>query len=249
MLLENFGIQGSHASVEWQDMGLDEAFAQEMEAFMAEQENLRFGHQSFSSSSADGLMMFLTPLLVVILFSSEFTKKTIYNIVLAHDSRVVIFLSKIIVITFFLFLFHLFFATVITVIATLRYGWGYSSLLIPIMQIFLLIIRMTVYQAMLASFLVLISLFVKSDMLLVLIHFGASLMEALLANFARSASAGFPAGDVVTYLFPTNYALVIFRQGTGMTFVHIIGGLSLVVSLAVFLSTALLVFKNQDLTD
>lgn len=163
------------------------------------------GHNAFFQLGFDGFFNFFIPFLIVVIFSSEFAKKTIRNIAALKIGRINIFLGKYIVLLISIFALMLFSAVTSTVLFSILNGWGGQNVFVEILDITLLVCKYSIIQISYASIIVILSLLIQNGALIVILYFGFSLVESIISSMFQMLSQKSTVFNIISFAFPSTY--------------------------------------------
>jgi len=143
------------------------------------------GHSAFVDGSFDGFFSFFSPFLVVMIFSSEFTKKTIRSLGTINLPRRRVFIGKYISFAVIVFCLMSFLACCSTIFFFLFRGWGSNTVVVDILKVLYSVVISSLHQISYASVVILLTLYIYNDALIVLLYFGLSLVESIFAYLFR----------------------------------------------------------------
>lgn len=163
------------------------------------------GHNAFLQLGFDGFFNFFIPFLIVVIFSSEFAKKTIRNIAALKIGRINIFLGKYIVFVISVFALMLFSAVTSTVLFSILNGWGGQNVIVEILDIALLVCKYSIIQISYASIVVILSLLIQNGALIIILYFGLSLVESIVSSMFQMFAQKSTVFNVLSFAFPSTY--------------------------------------------
>lgn len=205
------------------------------------------GHNAFVASSFAGFFSFFIPFLVVTVFSSEFTKKTIRNIGTINLPRRGVFIGKYISFALMVFFLMFFLAGSSTIVFAIFRGWGSDSIFLDISRILYYVIISAWQQISYASVIILLTLYIYNDALIVLLYFGLSLIESIIASVLVSLSRHVKALTLIAYAFPSSYShkLTALPVQSGK-FAAAVTAMTVSILLTLVLGST--IFKKRDIT-
>ncbi len=163
------------------------------------------GRDAFLQLGFDGFFNFFIPFLIVVIFSSEFAKKTIRNIAALKIGRINIFLGKYIVFIISVFTLMLFSALTSTVLFSIINGWGSQNVFVDIINIISLVFRYSAIQISYASIVVVLSLMIQNGALIIILYFGLSLVESIVSSMFQMLAPKSNMFNALSYIFPSTY--------------------------------------------
>ena len=175
------------------------------------------GSTAFANIGFDGYVNLFIPLIIVAVFSSEFTKRTFLNIVGTRISKRKIFMGKFLSFSVALVVLMIYSAILSTVEYTLISGWGSSFSLIQIIHIFMMAILVAFAQIAYSGMTILLSAVIHNSATLVVIYFSASLVESFFSSFCIYLNEsgftllGIPIFKHLSYIFPSTYLYNLTR--------------------------------------
>lgn len=205
------------------------------------------GHNAFVGSNFDGFIPFFIPFLVVTVFSSEFSKKTIRNIGTINIPRRNVFMGKFISFALLVFLLMLFLASSSTIIYAIFRGWGGDNIFLDISRILYYVCISALHQVSYASVIILLTLFIYNDALIVLLYFGLSLVESIIASLLLGLADKVGALAWIAYAFPSTYSfdLTSLPIAAGKLTAALVA-MSVYILLTLVLGSA--IFQKRDIT-
>lgn len=163
------------------------------------------GHDAFLQLGFDGFFNFFIPFLIVVIFSSEFAKKTIRNIAGLKIGRINIFLGKYVVFIISVITLMLFSALTSTILFSVLNGWGSQNIYVDIINIVLLVFKYSIIQISYASIIVVLSLMIQNGALIIILYFGLSLVESIVSSMFQMLAPKSSMFNALSYVFPSTY--------------------------------------------
>ena len=169
------------------------------------------GSTAFQNIGFDGYVNLFIPLIIVAVFSSEFTKHTFLNIAGAKISKRKIFLGKFLSFSIALVILMLYSAILTTIEYTALSGWGSSFSLVQIVHILLIALLVAFAQIAYSWLTILLSAIIHNSATLVVLYFSASLVESVFSSICINLSEdnvtilNIPVFDYLAYVFPSTY--------------------------------------------
>lgn len=148
-----------------------------------DQVNLIKGYQAFAAADMASIFTFFVPFMVVFSFTSEFSKKTFGNLLGYNVSKQQLFISKYVAFCIIVIAVSIILALTSTVIAMCANGWGIDFHVSQIVDILMLILRVSLVQIASASLMIIISLYLHNDAAIVILYFVLSLIESIITAF------------------------------------------------------------------
>ena len=169
------------------------------------------GSTAFASIGFDGYVNLFIPLIIVAVFSSEFTKHTLLNIAGTKISKHKIFMGKFFSFSVAIVMLMIYAAILSTLEYTFISGWGSSFSLAQIAHILMLAFLVSFAQIAYSWLTILLSAIIRNSATLVVIYFSASLVESIFSSICINLSEnnvkilGIPIFDYFAYIFPSTY--------------------------------------------
>lgn len=175
-------------------------------------ETLRaYGSTAFFNIGFDGFANLLIPLLVVVIFSSEFSKRTFMNIVGTKIDRFNIFCGKMISFSISVFCLVSFCAFLCTLEFTLLYGWGEYFSIVQVLKLLFVVCLVSAAEIAYTGLTIILSTIIHSSSLVVVIYFGVTIVESMFSSVFvalsehTKGSLPFPIFEYISYWFPSSY--------------------------------------------
>lgn len=140
------------------------------------------GYDAIAQGGINGLLPFFVPFLIVFFFTSEFSKKTFYNLLGQKISKEKIFISKYCVFSIVTLILSVALSAFSILFFILLRGWGSQFSIIHILDIALLIIRMTLFHVSSATIIIILSIFLRNSSIVVILFFAINIFDTLIAG-------------------------------------------------------------------
>lgn len=207
----------------------------------------RVGASAFFTLDYNGIFDFIVPFLIVSIYVSEFSKKTIRIMGSVKISRTSIFVGKYIVFSLTVCVLMALCAVISTFFFTFINGWGEKNVFPVLLKLCSTVFLSALLKVTYASTTIFFSLFLHNGAAIILVYFGSSILESMFASLMLSLSAGNKLFSWLAYIFPSYYMNSILEQGVeSPLFVGAILSMTIYVIFTLLLGS--FVFQKRDIT-
>ena len=206
------------------------------------------GYEAFFMIDFSTLLFIFTPFLVVTIFISKVALAPVENIIATRIKRKNIYISKYIIFVSSIIGLSLSFALFATSITTIINGWGKNFEFFQLCLIFLVSLRISIIYILYGTILILLSLFIHNTVLIVIIHFGISIVESMFISIIDAVIAAHNSKVLyyLSFIFPSKY-MSDFAKVDIKTETLILGLSVSLLSIIILYITSLNIFLKKDI--
>lgn len=205
------------------------------------------GYESIAQGGLNGMLPFFIPFLVVLFFSSEFSRKTFYNLLGHNLSKGKIFVSKYCAFSIIVFALITILSIINLLIITLLKGWGLDFNIIQIVDIISIIIRMFLFHIASATIVIVLSIFLRSSALIVILFFAINIVDTFLASISYFIQQKVAFPEYFVKLLPTKYSLGFLQMSVSYDSL-IFALISILISVSLCLGIGTHCLKKADIS-
>lgn len=206
--------------------------------------NKIFGYNACFTLDYSSIFMFILPFLIIHYFTSEFTKKTIKNIVGLGLNRTSIFLAKYLAFFITIFLLFVLWGTFSTLLFSAVNGWGIRFSYIQIVNIVLSILKMASVQLAYATVPIILSFVIYNSAVIVSILYGSSIVGALIISVLNRMNSSL--STAISFVFPDKYMLQ-FIHAISDSKILLGGCISIAFNILVTIGISLIIFRKINI--